>query len=166
MPLQLPMPIRSMQKAPSVYAVVGVLLCTMSVLPGAAVAQQDEFLPIVAVAPIYPDDALTIGLEGYVIVEFTVTSTGSVADAHVVESTSSLFDAAALDAARKFKYRPRIVNGAAIAVPGVRNKITFVLDDDGIADNASRTEERVVASGGVGTGQVPKSRAGKPIRRF
>src|SRR5690606_20820240 len=39
-----------------------------------------EYLPIVKVAPIYPARALTRGLEGYVIVEFTVTRAGTVKD--------------------------------------------------------------------------------------
>ena len=51
-----------------------------------------EYLPIVKVAPVYPSRALTRGLEGYVIVEFTVTRAGTVRDVFVVESTSALFE--------------------------------------------------------------------------
>ena len=84
-----------------------------------------EYLPIVKVAPVYPARALSRGLEGYVIVEFTVTPSGSVRDVTVVESTSSLFERAATEAALKFKYKPRVIDGEAVEVPGVRNKITF-----------------------------------------
>ena len=84
-----------------------------------------EYLPIVKVAPVYPSRALSRGLEGYVIVEFTVTQTGAVKDVFVVESTSSLFERAAVQAAYKFKYKPRVIDGVAVEVPGVRNKITF-----------------------------------------
>jgi protein TonB len=84
-----------------------------------------EYLPIVKVAPVYPARALSRGLEGYVIVEFTVTRTGTVRDVGVVESTSSLFERAATEAALKFKYKPRVIDGEAVEVPGVRNKITF-----------------------------------------
>ena len=84
-----------------------------------------EYLPIVKVAPVYPSRALSRGLEGYVIVEFTVTQTGAVRDAFVVESTSSLFERSAVEAAYKFKYKPRVIDGVAVEVPGVRNKITF-----------------------------------------
>ena len=84
-----------------------------------------EYLPIVKVAPVYPARALSRGLEGYVIVEFTVTRTGTVRDVTVVESTSSLFERAATEAALKFKYKPRVIDGEAVEVPGVRNKITF-----------------------------------------
>lgn len=84
-----------------------------------------EYLPIVKVAPVYPSRALSRGLEGYVIVEFTVTQAGAVKDVFVVESTSSLFERAAVEAANKFKYKPRVIDGVAVEVPGVRNKITF-----------------------------------------
>lgn len=84
-----------------------------------------EYLPIVKVAPVYPARALSRGLEGYVIVEFTVTRTGTVRDVIVIESTSSLFERAASEAALKFKYKPRVIDGEAVEVPGVRNKITF-----------------------------------------
>ncbi len=84
-----------------------------------------EYLPIVKVAPVYPSRALSRGLEGYVIVEFTVTRTGTVRDVFVVESTSTLFERAATAAALKFKYKPRVIDGEPVEVPGVRNKITF-----------------------------------------
>ena len=88
-----------------------------------------EYLPIVKVAPVYPTRAASRGLEGYVIVEFTVTETGSTRDIFVVESTSSLFERAAVEAAGKFKYKPRVIDGNPVAVAGVRNKITFQLED-------------------------------------
>jgi protein TonB len=84
-----------------------------------------EYLPIVKVAPVYPSRALSRGLEGYVIVEFTVTPAGAVRDVIVVESTSTLFERAATAAALKFKYKPRVIDGTAVEVPGVRNKISF-----------------------------------------
>jgi protein TonB len=88
-----------------------------------------EYLPIVKVAPVYPTRAASRGLEGYVIVEFTVTETGSTSNIFVVESTSSLFERAAMDAASKFKYKPRVIDGNPVSVAGVRNKITFQLED-------------------------------------
>src|SRR5690606_38664758 len=95
-----------------------------------ALAQQEEYLPIVKVAPVYPADAVTLRLEGYVIVEFTVDENGSVEDPFIVESSSPIFEAAALEATWKFKYKPRLVNGKPVSVPGIRNRITFVLDQD------------------------------------
>ena len=88
-----------------------------------------EYLPIVKVAPVYPRRALQRGIEGFVIVEFTVTKQGAVRDPIVVEANpSGIFEQAAIDAAMKFKYKPRVVNGEATEVSGVQNRITFQID--------------------------------------
>lgn len=88
-----------------------------------------EYLPIVKVAPIYPRRAQSRGIQGYVVVEFTVTSNGSVRDPIVVHSEpENIFDRAAVDAALKFKYKPRVVDGVPQEVAGVQNKITFEID--------------------------------------
>ena len=87
-----------------------------------------EYLPIIKVAPIYPARAAQRGLEGYVIVEYTVTRTGTVRDPVVVESSSSLFERAALDSSLKYKYKPRVINGEPVEVPGVRTIIRFELE--------------------------------------
>lgn len=88
-----------------------------------------EYLPIVKVAPVYPRRALQRGIEGFVIVEFTVTKQGAVKDVVVVEANpEGIFEQAAMDAALKFKYKPRVVNGEAAEVSGVQNRITFQID--------------------------------------
>lgn len=88
-----------------------------------------EYLPIVKVAPVYPRRALQRGIEGYVILEFTVTKQGSVRDPVVVEANpEGIFEQAAKDAAMKFKYKPRVVNGEAMEVSGVQNRLTFQID--------------------------------------
>jgi len=94
-------------------------------------AGEGDYLPIIKVAPIYPRRAANRGIEGYVLVEFTVTKKGTVKDVKVIESepASSIFHKSARRAALKFKYKPRVVNGKAIEVPGVRNLIRFKLED-------------------------------------
>ncbi|RKZ47912.1 MAG: energy transducer TonB [Gammaproteobacteria bacterium] len=92
-------------------------------------ATDGEYLPIVKVAPQYPRRALSKGLEGYVIVEYTVTKQGTVKDAVVVESKpEGIFDRAAVKSALRYKYKPRVVDGEPIEVSGVRTKITFALE--------------------------------------
>lgn len=97
---------------------------------GLALGSGDgEYLPIVKVTPVYPRRALQRGIQGYVIVEFTVSKIGAVVDAFVVEANpEDIFDQAAIDAAKKFKYKPRVVNGEPAAVSGVQNRITFKID--------------------------------------
>jgi len=88
-----------------------------------------DYLPIVKVAPIYPRRALSRGVEGNCLVEFTVTELGTVRDPFIVECTSGLFERASMNAVLKFKYKPRVVDGNPIEVPGVRHVITYKLED-------------------------------------
>jgi protein TonB len=87
-----------------------------------------DFLPIVKVAPLYPRRAQTRGLEGQCLIEFTVSTTGAVKDARAIECTSSLFEKASINAALKFKYKPRVEDGVALEVTGVQHIITFKLE--------------------------------------
>ena len=90
-----------------------------------------EYLPIVKVQPIYPRRAQQRGIEGFVLLEFTVTSTGAVRDPIVVEAEPpGIFDRAAINAALKFKYKPKVINGEPIEVAGVLNRIVFNLADE------------------------------------
>ena len=95
---------------------------------GGFAASDGDYLPIVKVAPVYPRRAAERGIEGYVILEFTVTKNGTVTDIVVVETTSSLFNRAAIKAASKFKYKPKVVDGQPVDVAGVLHKITFELE--------------------------------------
>lgn len=97
--------------------------------PGGMNIAEGDYLPIVRVAPVYPARALSRGLEGYVDLEFTVTDTGTVRDPIVSFSTSSLFERAALRAVLKFKYKPRVVDGVPVEVPGVKTRITFKIEE-------------------------------------
>ena len=88
-----------------------------------------EYLPIVKVAPQYPRRAAQKGIEGYVVLEFTVSKLGTVVDPKVIEADPpNIFDRAAISAAKKFKYKPKIENGEAVEVTGIRNIIRFELD--------------------------------------
>lgn len=97
---------------------------------GSGFSSDGEYLPIVKVAPVYPRRAQTRGLEGYVLLEFIVTKTGAVANPVVIDAKPpGIFDRSAINAALKFKYKPKVVNGEPIDVAGVRNRITFELSD-------------------------------------
>lgn len=88
-----------------------------------------DYLPIVKIAPVYPWKAQTERIEGYCIVEYTVTTAGTVKDPVVVEAEPrGIFDKASIDAALKFKYKPRVVNGEPIEVRGVRNLFRYRLE--------------------------------------
>jgi len=92
---------------------------------------EGDYLPIVKVAPIYPQRALSRGIQGYCVVSYTVTRQGTIRDPFVVENqcTSSLFHSASIQASLKFKYKPRVIDGQAVEVPGVQNKFTYEIED-------------------------------------
>ena len=97
--------------------------------PGGMNIAEGDYLPIVRVAPVYPARALSRGLEGYVDMSFTVTPTGTVENPTILYSTSSLFDRAATQAVLKFKYKPRVVDGVPVAVPNVKTRISFKIEE-------------------------------------
>jgi protein TonB len=92
---------------------------------------EGDYLPIVKVAPIYPQRALSRGVEGYCVVQYVVTKNGTIRDPFVVEGqcSSSLFEQASIQAAYKFKYKPRVIDGQAVEVPGVQNKFTYEIQE-------------------------------------
>jgi len=60
-----------------------------------------------------------------------VTRQGTIRDPFVVENqcTNSMFHSPSLQAAQKFKYKPRMIDGQAVEVPGVQNKFTYVIEE-------------------------------------
>jgi protein TonB len=96
---------------------------------GAAPADNAP-IPLVRVPPLYPMRASTRGIEGWVVVEFTITETGSVQDAHVVQADPPrVFDSAAVKAIRRWKYKPKVTGGKPVAQVGVRTLISFELEE-------------------------------------
>ncbi len=88
-----------------------------------------EYVPITKVQAVYPRRALQRGIQGYVVVEFTVNKVGAVTNPVVVEANpQGIFEQAALDAVVKFKYKPRVINGEPTDVAGVQNRISFNID--------------------------------------
>ncbi|MXY56502.1 MAG: energy transducer TonB, partial [Gammaproteobacteria bacterium] len=119
---------------------VVVLAFPVSAAPAPGKGKQDEALPIIKVAPIYPHQAVKERIEGHVLLEFVVAETGGVRDAVVLESEPrGVFDQAALDAVAKFKYKPKIVDGKPVAKSGVRNRFSFEFEDESSTDSTSQT---------------------------
>lgn len=83
---------------------------------------------IIVVKPQYPLAATKRGLEGTVLVQFDVTAEGAVANVEVVESSNSIFDNAAVSAAYRFKFKPKIVDGIPYETRGLRNLFRFEME--------------------------------------
>jgi protein TonB len=86
-----------------------------------------EYLPIVKVAPIYPRRAIERGITGTCLVTYTVTTLGTVKDVQVVEGgcDNEIFERPSVEAAYRFKYKPRVINGEAVEVLGVYNRFYY-----------------------------------------
>ena len=61
--------------------------------------------------------------------QFDISAEGQVLNVVIIESTDSVFDSAAIKAAERFKFKPRVVNGLALASYGIQNMFRFRLDD-------------------------------------
>ena len=77
----------------------------------------------------YPRRAQERGIEGWVVVRFTITKTGGVRDPIVVESSSSLFERSALKAVSQYKYEPLVVNGEPQESPNQHIRLVYEMAD-------------------------------------
>jgi periplasmic protein TonB len=96
---------------------------------GFNVVPDGPLVVLLRVEPRYPMEALLRRLEGTVLVESDVAANGTVSQARVVESSGRVFENAALAAAKRFRYKPRVVDGVAVPVSGVRYQFRFELSD-------------------------------------
>jgi TonB family protein len=79
-----------------------------------------------ATTPDYPQNAMAQRIGGSVTLEYTVDTRGEPRDIHVVEATPpGVFDQAAINAVKHWRYAPMIVDGTAVDVPGVRTRVRF-----------------------------------------
>lgn len=91
----------------------------------AAASDVRQYLPISKQAPDYPQRALDKGIEGDCTVEYSVTPQGKVDNPKVVGNCHPAFIRPSLVAAATFRYQPRMVDGQAVTVPGVRNTFHY-----------------------------------------
>ena len=112
---------------------------------GGSFFRDGEYIPLFKVQPIYPRRAQERGTQGFAIVSFTITESGSVEDAKAIEGycgdptgpeselrPCTMFNSASARAALKLKYKPKIVDGKATSVTDVLHRFTFIMaEDDG-----------------------------------
>lgn len=96
----------------------------------AKASSLSQYQPISKKPPAYPKRALDQRKEGDCTVEYTVSAQGKVQNPVVVEGgcDDPVFARPALSSAKSFRYQPRMVDGVAVAVPGVRNTFRFRLE--------------------------------------
>lgn len=92
-----------------------------------------EYLPLVAIAPQYPSAAAQNGVEGWVLVSFTVDEEGGVIEdsIDVVDADPpQVFNRSSMRAAARFKFQPRVTDGVGVPVSGVQYLFRYRLRDD------------------------------------
>jgi protein TonB len=94
---------------------------------GPFLAENADLIPVVRLAPQYPRQAARAGISGWVRLRIVVNPDGSVREARVVEADPrGMFEAAAVTAAMRGRFRPRMVDGAAVESSG-EYTVTFSL---------------------------------------
>lgn len=87
--------------------------------------------PVVRIPPQYPQSLLNRGVEGWVLVEFTITKTGTVEDMQVIDAEPpKVFNRATLRALKRWKYQPQMLDGKAVAQYKMREIFKFAIEKE------------------------------------
>ena len=90
-----------------------------------------EVTPLIRIEPIYPHKARQQGIEGWVFLQFDVTSAGFTKNIKILDSKPPrVFDKEAVRALRKWKYRPKIENEKAMEQIGIQTILDFELREE------------------------------------
>ena len=93
-------------------------------------AVDGDAIPLVRVPPRYPERALTRGVEGRVLIGFTIDRTGNVRSPQVLAAEPpNVFDRAAIEAVSQWKYNPQVRNGRPVERPDMKIAIPFRLGE-------------------------------------
>lgn len=97
-------------------------------LVGTKAMFDGDIIPLQCPPVSYPSDARRAGLSGWVQIEFVVGPDGSVRSAKAVEAQPrGVFEAAAIMAARRCRFKPKMVDGKQVEQRG-RRKWNFDLN--------------------------------------
>lgn len=93
-------------------------------------AVSKSAVPIIRIEPRYPIEAAKRGLEGWVMMSFTVDKSGAVTDIQVVDSKPQrVFDKAAVQALRRWKYQAKFEQGIAVSQPNQMIRLDFSMNE-------------------------------------
>lgn len=80
--------------------------------------------------PKYPSIAISRNIEGFVDVKFDITKIGTTKNITVVRAQpEGIFDRAAVNAVKRWRYRPKMEEGKAVAFPGMVQRISFKMEN-------------------------------------
>ena len=85
--------------------------------------------PIVRINPKYPPVAARDGIEGWVQISFSISPTGEVIDPVIIDAEPKrVFDREAIRAIKRWKYRPKVVEGVAQLQTNQSVQLDFKID--------------------------------------
>jgi len=95
--------------------------------PGALMRDGDA-TPIVRIEPKFPTKAARDGIEGWVQLSFEINELGGVENVKVINAQPKrVFDREARKALKKWKYKPKVVDGKAMRQTGLTVQLDFKL---------------------------------------
>ncbi|MDX1280702.1 energy transducer TonB [Shewanella colwelliana] len=90
---------------------------------------NSDAYPMIQVSPQYPVSAAQDGKEGYVVVGFDISRTGRVENIKIIQAKPKrIFNRAAIEAVKKWKYKPKFENGEAVHQPNQQVQLDFKID--------------------------------------
>lgn len=102
---------------------------SLVVLPATwAAAGRENPVPVRTVAPEYPRELKQNGTSGLVMVKCTIDEQGNVGETTIVKSSNPQFDRFAVEAIKKWKFKPARQDGTPISVQ-VTIPIKFVSEE-------------------------------------
>lgn len=97
--------------------------------PDTGMGRDGDAQPLVRVEPRYPAAAARDGIEGYVVLRFTINETGGVEDIEIIEAQPRrIFDREARQALTRWRYAPKVVDGVAQRQEGQTVRLDFTMD--------------------------------------
>ncbi|PTX94362.1 energy transducer TonB [Opitutus sp. ER46] len=96
--------------------------------PAFAQSKVEPPVPVRTVQPTYPNDLRREGVMGVVVIKCVIDQQGNVTEPEVEKSSNAGFDRAALDAVKRWKFKPAKQDGNPIAQK-VSIPIKFVSDE-------------------------------------
>ncbi|NOX70723.1 MAG: M56 family metallopeptidase [Gammaproteobacteria bacterium] len=109
------------------------VLGSLTVVEASPTGVDREYIRLYSASPEYPQEAQEAGIEGYVDLEYDINSMGGTENIKVVNQVpeSGVFEQAAIDAMRTFRYLPKIERGLPALEQGARMRIQFSLNMQG-----------------------------------
>lgn len=100
-----------------------------------------KYKPLKKQTPFYPASMLGLGMMGYVVVEYDITSNGKTTNHNVIESmcgdptnpkthysSCNFFNGSALQAAKKLEYKPATYKKTPINTKRAKHKFTYIME--------------------------------------